>query len=58
MNQFVESIKRLYKDGKVAEKKIVELFESGKITEEEKVYILDVENVKNINLEVKPNSNP
>lgn len=42
MNQFVESMKRLYKNGKVNEEKIVELFESGKITEEEKKYILDV----------------
>lgn len=42
MNQFVESMKRLYKDGKVEEKKIVELFVSDKITEEEKLYILDV----------------
>lgn len=42
MNQFVESMKRLYKDGKVGEKKIVELYVSGKITEKEKVYILEV----------------
>ena len=42
MNQFVESIKRLYKNGKVAKDKIVELFESKKITEEELSYILDV----------------
>lgn len=42
MNQFVESLKRLYKDGKVTEEKIYELYESGKITEEEKMYILDV----------------
>ena len=42
MNQFVESLKRLYKDGKVTEEKIVELYESGKINEEEKKYILDV----------------
>lgn len=42
MNQFVESMRRLYKDGKVYEKKIVELFESGKITEEEKDYILNI----------------
>lgn len=41
--QFVESLKRLYKDGKVTEKKIVELYESRKITEEEKLYILDVQ---------------
>lgn len=37
---FVESMRRLYRDGKVSEEKIVELFESGKITEEEKLYIL------------------
>jgi hypothetical protein len=42
MNQFVESIKRLYKDGKVTEEKIVELYVGGKITEEEKMYILEV----------------
>lgn len=42
MNQFVESLKRLYKDGKVTEEKILELYESGKITEKEKMYILDV----------------
>ena len=41
--QFVESLKRLYKDGKVTEEKIVELYESGKITEEEKMYILEVD---------------
>lgn len=38
---FVESMRRLYRDGKVNENKIVELFESGKITEEEKSYILN-----------------
>lgn len=40
--QFVESMKRLYKDMKVTKEKIVKLFESGKITEKEKLYILDV----------------
>lgn len=45
MNQFVESLKRLYKDGKVTEEKIVELYVSGKINEEEKLYILDVKQV-------------
>lgn len=40
--QFVESMKRLYKDGKVTEEKIVELYVGGKITEQEKLYILDV----------------
>ncbi len=38
---FVESMRRLYRDGKVNEEKILELFESGKITEEEKSYILN-----------------
>jgi hypothetical protein len=37
--QFVESIKRLYQNSMVKEEKIMELFESGKITEEEKNYI-------------------
>ena len=41
MNQFVESMKRLYDSCKIDEKKIVELFESGKITNEEKSYILN-----------------
>ena len=38
---FIESMRRLYRDGKVTEEKILELFESGKITEEEKSYILN-----------------
>lgn len=38
---FVESMRRLYRDGKVTENKILELFESKKITEEEKSYILN-----------------
>ncbi len=38
---FVESMRRLYRDGKVSEKRIVELFECEKITEEEKLYILN-----------------
>ena len=40
MRQFVESIKRLYQNEKIEKSKIVELFESGKITEEEQNYIL------------------
>ena len=43
--QFVESMKRLYVSGKVNVEKILELFESGKITEKEKLYILDVNQV-------------
>ena len=38
---FVESMRRLYRDGKVAEEKILELFKNKKITEEEKSYILN-----------------
>lgn len=37
---FVESMRRLYRDGQVDKDKIVTLYESGKITEEEKLYIL------------------
>lgn len=44
MNQFVESLKRLYQSGKLQEEKIVELYEGRKINEEEKFYILDVQN--------------
>lgn len=40
MNQFVESIKRLYVNDRITELKVVELYESKKITEEEKKYIL------------------
>lgn len=39
---FVESLKRLYQSGKLNGEKIVELYVSGKITEEEKLYILEV----------------
>ena len=38
---FVESMRRLYRDMKVSKEKILELFESEKITEEEKSYILN-----------------
>ena len=42
MRQFVESMKRLYVNGKVDKKKIEQLCEDSKITEQEKLYILDV----------------
>lgn len=42
MRQFVESIKRLYVSEKLTEGKVIELFKSGKITENEKSYILEV----------------
>jgi hypothetical protein len=38
---FVESMRRLYRDGKVDEQKIILLANSGKITKEEKTYILN-----------------
>lgn len=38
---FVESMRRLYKDGKVEMNKILELFERKKISEEEKRHILN-----------------
>ena len=38
---FVESMRRLYQDEKIGINKIVELFESKKISEEEKWYILN-----------------
>lgn len=41
MNQFVESLKRLYKNNKVSTEKIIELFNNDKITDEEKWYILN-----------------
>lgn len=39
---FVESIRRLFKDGKVSKEKVLELYEGKKITEEELKYILEV----------------
>ena len=40
MNQFIESLRRLYHDEKISEERIIKLFEDGKITVEEKLYIL------------------
>lgn len=40
MNQLIESLRRLYQEGVVKEERIVALYESGKITIEEKLYIL------------------
>ena len=39
---FVEAMRRLYRDCQIDDKRIVLLFENGKITEEEKMYILNV----------------
>lgn len=43
MNQFVESMKRLYANKKVNEEKILDLCKNKKITEDEKNYILDAQ---------------
>lgn len=40
MRQIIESLRRLHQKGIVDKAKVFELFESGKITEEEKDYIL------------------
>lgn len=41
MRQFVEIMNCLYQGGKVSEQKVIELFDNGKITDEEKWYILN-----------------
>ena len=41
-NQFIESIRRLYGEGKVKEDRIIQWYDEGKITIEEKLYILEV----------------
>lgn len=41
MNQFVESLKRLYDNHIIKDDKVIKLFESGKITDAEKAYILE-----------------
>jgi hypothetical protein len=43
MNQFVESMRRLYENKKINEEKVVALFKDGKITMDEKNYILNIE---------------
>lgn len=40
-NQFIESMKRLYENGKIDKEKIIKLCDDKKITEIEKVYILN-----------------
>jgi hypothetical protein len=42
MRQFIESLKRLYVNGKLNKEKVIEFYKDGKITEEEKNYILGV----------------
>ena len=45
MRQIIESLRRLHQKGIVDEAKVVELFESKKINEEELKYILEVNQV-------------
>lgn len=40
MNQFIESLRRLYNDKKVSEETIIRLFNDGKISAQEKAYVL------------------
>lgn len=42
MSVFIESVKRLYDEGKIKEDRILQWYEEGKITIEEKLYILEV----------------
>lgn len=42
MSVFIESVKRLYDEGKIKEDKILQWYEEGKITVEEKLFILEV----------------
>ena len=41
MNQFIESLRRLYQNDKLNKDTVLRLFNEGKITEEEKLYILN-----------------
>ena len=45
MRTLVESLKRLYTKGQVKREKIEEMTASGKITEEEKNYIISEKNI-------------
>lgn len=40
MKQLIESLKRLYDNQKINEDKVIEMYKSKKISEEEKEYIL------------------
>ena len=42
VNQFIESVKRLYDEGKIKEDKILQWYDEGKITIEDKMFILEV----------------
>ena len=40
MNQFIESLRRLFQDEKISEEIVIKLYKDSKSTEEEKLYIL------------------
>ena len=44
MNQFVESLSRLYKESKIDDKKLKELLSNKKINKQEYDYIISVKN--------------
>ena len=43
MREFVKSLKRLYQNNEIGVEKINDLFKIGKITQEEKFYILNAQ---------------
>lgn len=40
MNQFIESLKRLYAQNKISEDRVISLYKDGKITLIDKEYVL------------------
>lgn len=44
MNQFIESLSRLYKENKIDDKKLKELLSNKKISKQEYDYIISVKN--------------
>ncbi len=40
MNILVESLKRLYSNYRITKESVIELYDKGAITEEDKIYIL------------------
>ena len=46
MNQFIQSLARLFKDNKIDDKKLNELLSSKKINKQEYDYIISVKNAE------------
>ena len=40
MNQFIESLRRLYENNKISKETVIRLSNDGKITKEQELYIL------------------